>query len=288
MLQASTYALLYWRWSVFPRLVPANPGELQSVLWQVDAALVAVALPVALVTVQYSVSLHGNIAALPVSEVLRKVSVPTPVLLVAGIGLIKSGADAIWFQSSAVLLMDFVLVFLVTVFLVGYSFISLFSAINSQDVLKHKAEQLLKSKLDDAVDESWALGYANQLLIERIASTARFKVAYTPLVATFIKDSEEWLVVSAETDGEVVDIQVDRLRSVIEVLPARVSPLDSDTHSSNPTAAREEATDVFLAHKIADRIQQGSPLLALRRDRFEDLDAHAIEADVRESIRIDS
>jgi hypothetical protein len=82
----SIILLYYWPWTVFSKLQPANVPTSLGLLWQVDAALVTIALPLFLVIVQFSDPLRGELSTLPVTEVLRTETLVRPTLALAGFG----------------------------------------------------------------------------------------------------------------------------------------------------------------------------------------------------------
>ncbi len=257
--------LLHLSWTIFPSLRPSDPGALQSVLWQVDAGLVAVALPVFLVIVQFSSSLHGDIAALPIVEVFRRDTAVVPTLIIAAFGFIRSGVDSIWFISSAVLFVDFLVVFVFTTASLGFSFLRFFQLAGSQSRLQSRAELLLRWKLDKATDALWAITRANEVLIDTLAAINEFRVEYRPYSAGLQPD--QWVFLRSRRKLRLDDVRAGDLAKVLKRLPAKPAPV-GQTPPSGTAGTSTIETSVFLMRVVGSDMDTASSLIAFRRASF--------------------
>ena len=264
-LQFVSLGLLHWPWNFWNSLEPHSPGSLQAVLWQVEAGLVAVALPVFFIVVQHSASLHGDVGALPVTEVLRRETGLEPTLGIAALGFIRSGADSIWFQGSAVLFCDFFIVFCLTIILLGHASYKLFQLAGDATLLKQRAEQLLQWKLRSAIDESWAFASGNEEFLRKLKATDGLNLVYSPVGG--VADDVNWIQVFFPEPCEIIDIRADQLIAAIKSLPGK--PVLTGPELTAPTSQPGRIPpDGFVVHLAGEHVTTTMPFVVLNRSSF--------------------
>ena len=86
------------------------------------------------VVVQFAGSASEDVAALPLTEVLRRKSKIDRTLVISGLAVVHCGADALWFQGQAVLLFDYFVGVVAVVAALGGSYWSLFTVCCSRRI----------------------------------------------------------------------------------------------------------------------------------------------------------
>jgi hypothetical protein len=273
-IQFGSYGLVRFPWDFWPSLQGGDPGGLQQVLWQVDAGLVAIALPVLFLISQHAASLHDDMLGLPVAEVLRSETGMVPILVFAAFGLARVGADAVWFQAQAVLTFDFFAVFLVTLALLGFASLRLFQLATSPLVLKSHAEAHLQARLADAIDDSWAVTRGNDAFVQAIEAAEGLTIRYNPFAAAAVDDGE-WIKVAPSAASEIADLHPTRLTRLLATLVSPSAPVAAATAEPTVQAGTPERPQVAIVRLAGESVRALSPVLVLRRDAFADTDSDA-------------
>jgi hypothetical protein len=279
LLQFASFGILHIPWGFWPRLQPKSPASLQAILWQVDAGLVAIAFPVLFIVAQHSASLHDNVSALPIAEVLRRETGLVPMLCIAGLGFIRSGADSIWFPASSVLFFDFIFVFSATLVMLLVVSSKIFGLTNDPINLQKKAEELLQWRLRTAIDNSWAISKGNQDLETALEESVQLTLRYTAFSLT--EEDNEWQPVFPLEDCVLTDVRAEDLVVAIESLsnqsfmanPEFGQPAEEGDRPRRLTEVNEEErVDSFLLKIVGDRLSPSTAFLTLRKSSFRDID----------------
>ena len=253
-LQAISYGLTKWPFSFWPSLAPAHPNTLQNNLWVVAAAIVGVSLPVFVVVVQFAGSASEDVAALPLTEVLRRKSKIDRTLVISGLAVVHCGADALWFQGQAVLLFDYFVGVVAVVAALGGSYWSLFRLVRSRAELKASAFAMLEEKLDVAIDDSWVPAEANANLIEQLAG---HHVQYSPFGLAY--QAAPWTSIGPLEDKVVRDVDVGGLSAFLDWLR---SPSIGGEPTQPEQVGESRQPEVVLLRVCGMTIGPTQPLLA--------------------------
>lgn len=293
-LQALSFIAVYYHWKLWAaRFEPIDPGTLQSSLWQIDAGLVAIALPIVFVVVQQLTSFHDTSQSLPVAEVLRQETDLLPLLSIAALGLARCGADSIWFRSNVVLLIDFVLVFLPTLTALLVVSSKLLSLSTDPRRLREKAVAVLLWRLRSAVIESWTFSVGNEMLQQRVASSENLTIRYSQI--EFTHDDDDWQSVYPATSTDLYDVHADRLVYAFESLSYQsgdeFNVLADQSEAPSPSGSLRDpfgsrSVDIYFYLKVGERLSLSRPGFALRRSVFPGVDAEDAWQEVQSAMRL--
>ena len=252
-LQAASYGLTRWPFSFLPSLAPRDPGSLQDNLWLVLATLVGVSLPLLLVILQFPVP--EDIAALPLTEVLRKRTHVDQVLVLSGFVVLHCGADALWFAGQAVLLFDFFVGLVLLIAMLGRSYWRLFELVRSHAELKNEAANLLADKLVDAIDASWVEAEANRRLIGDLEA---HHVSFSPF--TTLYQPPDWTPIGPVEPALLRDVDVVALGLLVdELLTPSAGRAPAQSNQLQPPRA-----ELVLLRTCGQQIGGASPFMAYR------------------------
>jgi hypothetical protein len=278
--QLAVWGLMHWHWRGFASFHPVDPHGLQVALWQVEAAIATVALPIYLVIIQLSGNgADDDVALVSIPEVLRKNTWAEPVLAFSAVSLFRAGVDSLFFKGSAVLIFDFVTIFLATIVVLGASFWKLFVLGSSKAELRELSLQLVELKLDDATDELWVTSQANGLLGEDLQVPSRFRMRLLPFASALVTD-EEWLILRSDELRRLRDVDTAGLRWAVDQLSAREPDPAAEPVEDGPELPEDDnggIGDVLVMAQCELVVSFGAPVLAFRRAAFGELDGEALQ-----------
>jgi hypothetical protein len=247
-----------------------NSGSVLQVMWQVQAALVALGFPFLLLLIQ--LARDGTVTATRTSEVLSRSSHVLPAMEFGAVGLAVLGVIVAWFDSDPAVFLGTFFILMPTLVWLGVCYIRSFRILLDAPRLQRLSQLRLESKLRESMTALWAMRHGGEILFERIGklrseSGIRVEVAYSEP-----DDDSLWWNVPAPESGWVSDINSAGLASFLKGLPARPAAdgLDSTarTDVAATTAGPISTTDVLLRCSIGDKVRAGSILLSLRKESF--------------------
>jgi hypothetical protein len=292
-LQVISFFAVFYHWALWSGFEPSHPATIQAVLWQVDAGLVAIALPIVFVVAQQSASMHNSSASLPIAEVLRQETDLLPMLSIAALGLARCGIDSIWFRSDVVLLIDFGIIFLPTLAMLLLVSSKLFSLSSDPKKLRDKAVEVLLWRLRDAVIESWVFSVGNETLQQRVGNSESLVIRYSPI--EFTQDETDWQSIYPLTSAELSDVHAGRFVEAFEHLLSQ-SGQEFNVVADALTVSQPSGTlggpfdsqsvDVYFYLKVGERLSISRPAFAVRRSLFHELDSEDAWREVQSAMKL--
>ncbi len=270
--------LAAWEPSVLPNLRPLQ-GDGMSVLWQVQAALVAVALPFLFVLMP--LIRNDEMAVTRTAQLLMADTLINPILLFSLAGVVWMSFAALWLDRDSAKWLSVLFVFLPTVLGIAFAYLRSARIISDRAYVRRASVPLLLNLVDRSVVEQAAIEYANGALVGLLSAELFESSPWMP--------SGNWIIVEANRSGVVSDVDGARLLASIRRLPP-AEPMA--TTQPDPEAA---PTDVaapgdrrgHLITLIGDRVLKGSSLLALREESFGPLDRASLATQLGDCFSID-
>jgi len=230
-------------------------------MWQVQAALAALALPLLGLIIQLAGE-QGQTAA-RTHEVLTRQSWIFPISCLALFGTLFVGGLLVWSRSTlgATTGGGWLTLTVVMALLAYYRSLR---TLNDPLLMRRLATKLLQERMQNSLDYSAALRVANNRLLAALSSR---QATYFPYVAR--SDRRRWLVLEGPPDMVVSDVRLGRLLRFIDSLP-RIAPLaTSEPQASESVAASRADEPIRLLKVPGDRLLLNDRgVLALRLDAF--------------------
>lgn len=281
---------LLWLWD--PAVYWPDRSTLQSAystLWQVDAQISAVALPILLFVIELSKD-HKHAAARS-HEVLIRETMVFPITLFALLGTVRIGIDVAWFSNPAVFFSD-LLLFITTVGLTGHAYYSTLRLLFSPARMKDKALAVIRDKMRDSLNESISLRLANNMLFRKLQE---LNVGYWPLRGDR-RESDIYLVVDAPAAGTLTDINMRKLEGLLrELLLKRRQPTAKSFDATEPASGEGETPapplnqDIWIMRQYGERIKKRSDgFLRIKKSAFDEFALEGLPARLQEIVRIEA
>jgi hypothetical protein len=255
-------------------------------MWQVQAGIAAVALPVLLFVIE--LSKDERQAATRTHEVLIRETCIFPIIVFALAGTVRLGIDITWFPYPAVFVADLILVLGGTIVGAAAAYLVALNLLFSPSRMKARAMALAREKMTASLDESIEVRLANNRLSETLA---RLKVGFWFL--SLDRDAtRQYAVLHAPVSGTIADIHLGRLEAFIDGLPWRTRPAaadvaEADVPTERPLGLREPDERVWVLKRYGETFgDRNRGLLRLDRSAFEDLDVSSLERHLRDVFRI--
>lgn len=244
-------------------LAPGDAVGTLHTLWQVQAALVALAFPFLLLLVQFAQD--DEVAALGTSEVLARASFIRPAMEFATVGLASVSVLSAWLASHPALVLGIVLIELPTLGLLIWCYSRALELLFDRPLLQRRSAELLEEKLTSSMEELWALHRANQLLLEGLREVGIEHAYVGP-----DEFDDRWWSVSVDDTGRISDIDRRGVAQMIQGLPRKGVSAGADPkepNSESPDAQKEES--VGRIYKLCgDTVVAGDTVMLLRRSAF--------------------
>jgi len=142
---------------------PADDGRPALLtLWQVDAAIVAIGIPLLTLIIQSART--QEVLALSEAEVVLTGSRVRSLFALCAFGLVEIGVAVAWLASDATLALQFVLVFIPTLIAIGYAYAAALSLLMNPADLRRRSSRLLQDKLSAAISDRWIRRRADEML----------------------------------------------------------------------------------------------------------------------------
>jgi hypothetical protein len=284
VLALCSLALSYLSWHLgLPK--GTSLSDLYTTMWQVQAGIAALALPVLLFVVERS--RDDPRAVFRSAEILLRDSYAYHILAFSFVVVGHIGLDLAWFGSSrSVVLLDLVLVGL-TLLLAMYAYFKVVQLIMSSSLLRDRSVALAKERLADA---AWRTG-------RRLKGADLLQKEFDDLgVNRWVfetEDEAEQFTVSIRTDMPkyLDDVDVTTLRRFLNRLP-RKSDADASTDQvltaiAAPAAATPPEPGIWYLLDYGSLIRPtATPFLRFRRDAFEDLDEATVASVVTSCVHL--
>ncbi|MFL5963980.1 MAG: hypothetical protein ACJ757_13920 [Gaiellaceae bacterium] len=252
--------------------IGASLNDLYTTMWQVQAGIAALALPVLLFVVERS--RDDPRAAFRSPEILLRDSYAYQIMAFSFIVVGHIGLDLAWFGSSAaVVLFDLVLVAL-TLVLAMYAYFKVVQLLMSSSLLHDRSLALGNERMADAAWRSGRLLKGGELL------RREFETAGVNRWLFQNEDAATQLTISIKTSEPkyLDDVDLPALRRFLNRLP-RKSDVDASTTQTFPTASPTTTPEPAIWYLLDyGRLIRppGVAFLRIRRDAFEDIDEAGI------------
>jgi hypothetical protein len=245
--------------------------NLDTTMWQVQAGIAALALPVLLFVVERSRDDPRAVFRSP--EILLRDSYAYQVLAFSFVVVGHIGLDLAWFGSSpAVVLLDLALVGM-TLLLAVYAYFKVVQLIMSSSLLRDRSIALAKERLADG---AWRTG--RRLKGQELLRTELERIGLRPWVFETEDDAAQLTVpIRTDTPRYLDDVDVLTLGAFLESLPRATDSGASTGQGLSPAPASttpappEPSIWYFLDYGSLIR-PPATPFLRFRRDAFQGLD----------------
>jgi hypothetical protein len=260
-----------WTPSVLPARAPDDPAATMMAMWQVHAAVVALAVPLLVLLIEQARSRAVIATSAGPALVSRSAIVFTTAFSLGAV--IEIGVVTLYFQSDGAVLTSF-LVACLSVLLIIWAYASALSLLLSPTRLRAQSLRLLERRLRASMMQAFIEDRMNQILMEGLAPWA---ARHPRLEDQDLARSPAWSCAIASRPGRVVDVDI---RTMLALL-RRFVPLGTAHVSSqpNPDALRAGSDQVetrLVVRPIGDRIHTGDVLLAIAEVSYDELPLDAL------------
>lgn len=241
-------------------------------MWQVQAAIAAVALPLLIVVIEFSKDLRHLAARLP--EALVRETWVFPIIVFALAGTIRLGIDITWFQKESVFWFDFLIIFMGTICftVVAYTrmLLTVFSAVRMQRI----SMALIRSKMHLQLNTTIEQRIANDKLLKKLRDLGLDLWPFSP-----DRDEEkDFIILRSPATGILCDIDLGKLEGFVNKLPWRgagpppVLGSEIELEKGKTQSIREQLPKQFMwwmkqyGKQITD---QNNGLVRLNRSKFD-------------------
>jgi hypothetical protein len=284
VLALCSLALSYVSWHLG---LPKSLADLYTTMWQVQAGIAALALPVLLFVVERSRDDPRAVFRSP--EILLRDSYAYHILAFSFVVVGHIGLDLAWFGSSpSVVLLDLVLVVL-TLVLAMYAYFKVVQLIMSSSLLRDRSVALAKERLADA---AWRTG--RRLKGGELLRTEFEDLGMNRWVFETEDEAEQFTVsIRTNTPKYLDDVHVTTLRRFLNRLP-RKTDADATTNqaltaTAVPTATTPPEPAIWYLLDYGSLIRPAAtPFLRFRRDAFEDLDEATVVSVVTACVHLNA
>jgi hypothetical protein len=267
--------------------VPRLPGPNDRIsvftsMWQVQAGIAALALPVLTFVIERA--RDERHAALHSAEVLGRESWSFPIIGFSFVVLARMGIDLTLFSGEPLVFLTDVVLFLVTILATVFAYYRVLRITLSPSRLRTRSVALASEKTRSVLLHSVRVRIGDNVLFHQLKD---IEVGYWPFGSGH---DAEYLVLDAQRVGSVLDVNLDRLLSFVAALPWR--PLaQAGPQPMQPAAAAAPADpSVWLLFRFGTRLtEKERGLVRLRGSSFADLtdaDKRTLEDQLRRAVQI--
>lgn len=287
---AVSWILCIWN----PHLLSLKDEErllgIYTTMWQIQAGIAAVALPILLFIIQ--LSKDEKQTATRSHEVLIRETWIFPIIVFSLAGAFRIGVDIAWFPKEIIFIADFIMVFLLTLVFTVLAYFSALKLLFSPSRMKAKAMAVAREKMNETLDASIKIRIANNRLFAKLEE---LKIGFWPFRPQR-HEADQYLVLRAPCIGFLSDIHLARLEDFIRGLPWKEEVIA--TLFENSALEANEGVNAFkipkrehvwLMKRYGERItSRNDGLIRLDKAAFEDLDPAALEAQLNRIVKIKS
>lgn len=189
--------------------------ELYLTMWQVQAAIAAVALPLLIVVIEFSKDSRHLIARLP--EALIRETWVFPIIIFALAGTARLGIDIAWFQKESVFWFDFYTIFIGTICFAIVAYTRMLLIVFSPVGMQRISTALIRSKMHLQLDTTIEQRVANNMLLKKLRDLGLDLMPFLPS-----EDEEKnFLILRSPATGILCDIDMGKLEVFVNSLPWR-------------------------------------------------------------------
>jgi hypothetical protein len=264
-----------------PVLFFRNPSEGGAVdsfaaLWQVQATVAAIALPLLGFVMQVAGE-RGQTAA-RTHEVLTRRSWIFPIAVFALLGTCFIGFSALWIRGSVSIAVSYGW-FVLSVVLALFAYYRSLACLFDPSLLRAEALALTKERMSRSLGMSVCRRRANNRLVEAIRD---LNGEYMP----FVGDADDWFVVPLDPEVTVIDVHLARVLGALRKLRPRdtAGPVGADDLAAPSSNADEHRLRLMILVGQQTRLLSREGL-AVRRSAYAEFDEGRLSAAVRESFR---
>jgi hypothetical protein len=231
-------------------------------MWQVQAGIAALALPVLTFGIERA-SNDKQIFARS-AEVMGRESWSFLVIGFSFVVVARMGIDLAFFPTKSLVFVTDVALFLVTIAAAVFAYYRVLRLTLSPAMLSRRSMALLRERIRKVLLESIRQRLGNNILFGRLAPLG---VTYWPLGG---RSNTQYLVLEAQREGMVLDIQLDKLEQFIESLPRRATtPTTGQPGQPQTTAPLATNPPVSILIRFESRLsREQRGLLRLDRSAF--------------------
>jgi hypothetical protein len=224
-------------------------------MWQVMAAVFAIAFPLFLLFAQFA--REPLVLAKSVAQVLLRASqadIAGTFLLVSVLAL---GAAALWLQSDSAVIIGFVTLLFPSILLLGWCYYRAIGLVLDPIELRARSAVIVKRQLRASMTSAWVYARAGELL--HAAFTARNVTLQTMRGASLL-DPAAWEPLLTGREGFIADIEGDRLVEAIDEMRIVAQPIGD---AADPQAAAPPF-EVLIGAWPGEQISRDRALVAVR------------------------
>ena len=236
-------------------------------MWQVQAGIAALALPVLTFVIERA--RDERQAALHTAEVLGRESWSFPIIGFSFVVLARMGVDLTFFPDEQLVFISDVLLFLLTVAAALFAYYRVMRVTLSPSLLRARSIALAQEKTRAVLLQSIRVRLGDTILFTRLDALG---VGYWP----FGSDQDpDYVVLEHRRVGSVQDVHLDRLENFVAALPWEMTPAQSSPQPLQPTAAIDPSDrSVWVLFRYGTRLtDEYRGLVRLRRASFGNLSA---------------
>lgn len=256
-----------------------------STMWQVQAGIAAVALPILLFVIE--LSKEERQAAMRSHEVLIRDTWIFPIILFSLSGTLRLGIDMAWFLHPAVFLFDLLIVLGGTIAFTCVAYLLALSRLFSPTLMKARAMSLAREKMSASLDASIRVRLANGRLGEILAA---LKVGYW-FFSPERDNAKQYAIVRAPALGVLSDIHLGRLEAFVRGLPWRSESVAGDVSDTptrrRPLGLRDPKEHIWILKRYGENLSaRNDAIFRLDRSAFDDLDVSSLELQLVNILKI--
>jgi hypothetical protein len=263
-----------------------NVHDAYVTLWQVDASIAALALPILVFVIEFAKDRDAAAARSP--EVLIRRSWIFPIIVFAMTVAVKIGVDIAWFQDPGVFIVDFVL-FAATLVFVVLAFLTVLRLLFSPAAMVAAARELQKQRLTADIIAVIRSRVANAVLRDGLTEIG---IEHDIYGIYGVERRPGAIELRSSRGGVLSDVNFETLRAMIAQLPRRSDPTASvGAPEAAPTPDRGDVQQagIWFTKSYGELIQPASAaVLLLDRREFGSVDVGALQRVLDRAIKVDS
>jgi len=258
-------------------------------MWQVQAAIAAVALPLLIVVIEFSKDLRHLAARLP--EALVRETWVFPIIVFALVGTMRLGIDITWFQKESVFWFDFLIIFIGTIGFTIVAYTRMLLIVFSPVKMQRISMALIRSKMYLQLNTTIEQRIANNMLLKKLRDLGLDLWPFSPS-----RDEEKkFFILRSQATGILCDIDLGKLEVFVNSLlwrgagPPPVLVSEVELEKDKIHGIREQLPKQYIwwmkqyGKSITD---QNNGLVRLDRSKFNIPNPTALEAQLTRLVRL--
>lgn len=251
---ASSLLAHAWRPQFLENLKPPDMLSSYNTLWQVQAAMVGLGIPLLILLVEQARS--PTVTSTSVGQVLVSRTHVIFVTVLSIGSVVKIGLSAVYLASDQVLVVDFALSAL-CIGMILWGFYRALALLMSTERLRSASQTVLHDLLATSMQAAVALRLMDQRLSEELHGLDLGDIRQDEL------DSGEWSISVSAHEGSIVDVDVHRLKQLLGSLGALAA--QPTRQASRRTESATPAAQVFRVRfrGFGEHVRAGDVLIAV-------------------------